>query len=254
MAGQTFWHLVTRLGEAQVLLPLALGLALLLWQRGSSPRLALGWIGWIAVVAAITTASKVAFLGWGVGSAALDFTGISGHAMFSAAIYPVLLRLLPAGRGRRAALWRALGVSAGVMLAALVAASRLMVDAHSLSEVVTGMALGLAASALTLRLATPADSPRAGLPRWVPALVATWLVLLPHGLPTLGTHALVTELALSLSGRSVPYVRRDLVRRTEDGSAPGTRPLRFDAATADPRSLAPRNDRPSGPHGGFHHS
>ena len=43
-----------------------------------------------------TTASKVAFIGWGLGLSALDFTGISGHAMIASAVYPLLLGTLAA--------------------------------------------------------------------------------------------------------------------------------------------------------------
>ena len=73
------WTFISRFGEAQILLPVALGLALLLWRRGDSSRLALAWTGWIVLVASITTVSKLAFIGWGVGSARRDFTGFSGH-------------------------------------------------------------------------------------------------------------------------------------------------------------------------------
>ena len=39
-------------------------------------------------------------IGWGIGWAPLDFTGFSGHAMFAAALMPLLLRLA-AGPGSR---------------------------------------------------------------------------------------------------------------------------------------------------------
>lgn len=84
------WRFITRLGEAQLLLPpLALVLAWFRWRLGARP-VVLAWTGAIGVAAFITTVTKVAFLGWGVGSAELDFTGISGHAMFAAAVLPVL--------------------------------------------------------------------------------------------------------------------------------------------------------------------
>lgn len=251
--GSPFWGFITRFGEAQILLPLAVGLAMLMWRRGASPRLALGWLGWIGVVAAITTASKLAFIGWGVGSAELDFTGISGHAMFAAAVYPVLLRLLPGGSSRQATLWRSLGVTAGVMFAALVALSRVMVQAHSLSEVLAGLALGLAASALTLRLATPSQARAAPMPGWMPAVVAAWLVVLPLSAPASITHGLVTELALTLSGRNLPYQRSDLQRRLGPAGRPAL-PGPFNAATADPRSPAPHTGNADAPHGASHRS
>ena len=42
-----------------------------------------------AAAALITTVTKVAFIGYEVGYAPLDYTGISGHAMFAAAVLPV---------------------------------------------------------------------------------------------------------------------------------------------------------------------
>jgi hypothetical protein len=45
----------------------------------------------IAMLAVVAT--KIAFLGWGIGSEALDFTGISGHAARATAIFPVLFYL-----------------------------------------------------------------------------------------------------------------------------------------------------------------
>ena len=91
-----FWHLLTRLGEAQILLPaMVLVTACLTWRHGPT-RLALGWLASTALAATITTLSKVAFIGYGVGLPALDFTGISGHAMFAAAVLPQLHACRPA--------------------------------------------------------------------------------------------------------------------------------------------------------------
>jgi membrane-associated phospholipid phosphatase len=223
------WHLITRLGEAQILLPIAIGVAWLLWRRGRSAHLALIWAGWVGVVAGITTFSKLAFLGWGVGSAQFDFTGVSGHAMFAAAIYPVLFRLLPGPARLAPLMWHTLTISAGLMLATLVAMSRVMVDAHSVSESVVGLALGLAASALTLRKLSPPSQRGLHLPRWAPAVVAAWLAVLPATAPASITHDLVIRMALSLSGRDAPYQRSDLQRR----AAQPLRSMPIDAAQAD---------------------
>ena len=90
----TFWHLVTRLGESGIVLPVAITAAIWLLVDSREPRSAWFWLVPLGVAASITTVTKLAFLGWGIGSATFNFTGISGHAMFSAAIYPVLLRIL----------------------------------------------------------------------------------------------------------------------------------------------------------------
>lgn len=210
-----YWVLISRFGEAQILLPMALGLALMLWRRGDSARLALAWVGWIVLVATITTVSKLAFIGWGVGSARWDFTGFSGHAMFAAAIYPVLLALLLGNGARHAAAWRGVGAGLGFGLAVLIAISRVVVNAHSVSEAVSGHLLGLLASAFSLRVAARSALPDRTLQGWVPAAAACWLLVTPVSAPASITHDLVTALALSLSGRDTPYQRSDLLLRLD---------------------------------------
>jgi membrane-associated phospholipid phosphatase len=134
-----YWPLLTRLGEMQLLVPAAL-IAIWRMHRDADARPLAGW--WLlslAVATLITTATKVAFIGWGVGSAWLNFTGISGHAMFAGAIFPVLMGAFAS----HAKLWMQRSVIAvGFGLAALVGLSRTMVDAHSVSEIVAGLLLG----------------------------------------------------------------------------------------------------------------
>src|ERR1700737_233610 len=103
------WYSITRLGGAGLTLPLALTIALWL-ALGYTWRLAAGWLAVIAAAVGIVALTKIAFLGWGVGVREWDFTGVSGHAMLSTAVYPValFLMLLPA----RPPL-RALGVALG---------------------------------------------------------------------------------------------------------------------------------------------
>lgn len=200
----SFWPFVTRLGEAQILLPAALAIAAWLAWRGGAARTAGRWLVAIGAAAALTTATKLAFIGWGAGSAALDFTGVSGHAMFAAATLPVLLRALARPGGRwppRSA------VAAGFALAAVVAVSRVVVDAHSTSEVVAGFALGGAASGAVL---AGAGFPPQPAPRWLPLLLAGWLATTPAGAPPSRTHGWVTHWALALSGHAAPYTRVDL--------------------------------------------
>lgn len=205
--GELLWPAITRLGEAQLLLP-AMGLALLaLARRPEGRALAGAWLATTLLAALLTAATKLAFIGWGLGWQALDFTGISGHAMFSAAILPPLTAVLaqvlaPAAPVRR-------GWSLGLALAALVAVSRVAVGAHSWSEVLAGLALGASASALA-RLAGPLPHtrlPHTRLARW-PALAL--LGLLPLAVawaPPSRTHDWVTRLALAASGRPVAHQR-----------------------------------------------
>ena len=203
-----FWAPLTRFGESGILLPVGLALAIWLATAARTLRPAVECLLPLAAAVLITTVSKVAFLGFGIGIAALDFTGFSGHAMFAAAIYPVLAFSL-LGRARPSAV--ALGVAAGYALALLVAASRIAVGAHSVSEALLGFLLGALASALTLQgLAHP---PRRAAPGVLLAGLAAWLMITPQAPPLLPSHSLVTRLALKLSDRQRPYTRADLHRR-----------------------------------------
>lgn len=205
--GPGFWLSLTRLGEAQILLPVMLALLGWLAWRGRHSRLALAWLLSTGLAALITTASKLAFIGYGIGWAAADFTGFSGHAMFAAAILPPLCGLAAAGRAGLAR-W---GVLLGCALAGVVALSRVAVQAHSWSETLLGLALGLAASALTLRLAQPL--PALGwAPRHLAGVLAAWALLAVSAAPPSRTHDWVTRLALAQSGRSQPYKRWQMHR------------------------------------------
>jgi membrane-associated phospholipid phosphatase len=202
-ASPDWWHLLTRLGEAQILLPAAAVAVLALLRRAPGRVLVAWWAGLLALAVALTTASKVAFIGWGLGSPALDFTGISGHAMFAAAVFPLLLGAMVPRLGGGAAP----AVAAGIALSLLVGVSRLQVQAHTLSEVVAGLALGGAVSAAVLwrtRL------PSVRISAWPALLVLLWFVATPTQAPPSRSHDMVTRLALSLSGHKVPYTRATL--------------------------------------------
>jgi membrane-associated phospholipid phosphatase len=202
---------ITRFGEAGIVLPIAFALAVWWLIAARSVRLASSWLVPLALAVAVTTASKIAFLGWGVGIASIDFTGFSGHAMFAAAIYPMLAFAMTAhwraaGRPHAAAL----AIGAGYVFAALVALSRVRVGAHSPSEAIAGFALGALASAAALWLAGHA---RRRLPvLWAGTALFVWLAVMPVEASPSRTHGMVTQLALALSGRSVPFQRADLHR------------------------------------------
>lgn len=215
------WHLLTRLGEAQLLLPLmALAVAWLLSRPGQA-RTALGWLAAVALAAALTTASKVAFIGYGWGLPALDFTGFSGHAMFAAAVLPPLLRLALGAGGLN------LAAATGYALAAAVAVSRVQVGAHSWSEVLAGYALGALASSAALMAGR---WPRLALAPAVPLVLAAVLAWGVAQAPASRTHDWVTRLALASSGRPMPYQRWMLQRRPAAGPA---------AAPTSPPTAAP---------------
>ncbi len=211
-----FWTVVTRLGEAQLLLPTALAIGGWFAMAGER-RSARLWLSLFALAFCLTTASKIAFIGWGLGIARLNFTGVSGHAMHAAAVLPLLMRCLTAGR-QRPIQW--LAVAAGVALAALVALSRTVIGAHSASESIAGFALGCAAAGSALALA---NVPHRPLPRWLLAALLAAQLLNPVAAPSLPTHDMVTRLALWVSGHERPYTRSIL---RQQGKCYGPSPAR----------------------------
>lgn len=211
-APSLFWHLLTRMGEMQIVLPAALLACLPLWREVTHRSLVRRWSLTLLLSITLTTVTKLAFIGWGVGIGVLNFTGISGHAMFATAVYPVLAVLMtshgPHGAQRLAAL-------AGIVLAWGVGLSRIVVGAHSVSEVIAGLVVGGAVSWVVLR---HRPWPRIARGPWMPLLVLVWLVVTPLESPQLHTHSAVTRLSLLLAGHDTPYTRAEMLRRLQGKS------------------------------------
>lgn len=186
------WRTLSALGDSRWLLPMAL--VLLITLPRSDASLKWRWLLAIAVTACVTLASKLAFMGWGIGIKSVHFTGFSGHAAMSSVVYPVVGVLL-AGPGKRA---RAIGLVIGALLATAIAWSRIPLHAHSLSEVIAGLALGLSCSTWALQAASPVG--RAPATAVVAAVLAG--MVLPLALPDVHTHQLVIALAKLISGRA----------------------------------------------------
>ncbi len=200
------WQLVSLFGESAYLLPCAVFLYLWLYWRGA-PGSARHWVLAFLPAALLVLASKLAFLGWGIGSEALNFTGFSGHAMMAASVLPVMFYLaVPAAWTRLG--WVAAG--AGVCLAFLVGVSRLALHAHSVSEVAGGLAVGLCVSLpFILRRTTP-HGPLAMVLAGV--ALASALVMPMTG--TVGaSHTLIQQLAMFLSGRDRTFQRGEWAMR-----------------------------------------
>lgn len=206
------WLLFSRLGEAQLLLPAMLAGLAWLWLVPATRPLAWRWAAAGLAATAVTTISKIAFIGYEFGIAAIDFTGFSGHAMYAALVLPVLARVAaPSARP-----WPPIATAAGFALAAAIAVSRVVVHAHSASEAASGFALGAAASVFALSHPARRGAP----PYWLAAGVAAWLLAMPFNAPRSRTHDWVTALSLELSGRPSPYTRREMHLRARVGSEP----------------------------------
>ncbi|AET89891.1 MULTISPECIES: phosphatase PAP2 family protein [Caballeronia] len=152
MESKVLWTL-SNLGDAALLLPLALVCAL--WLRSVDTRLALRWALLLAAGMGLVGLSKILYAGCGLEFSAIDMRMISGHTMLAASIYTVAGGLLFGALGGG---WYRLGAAGGLALAAAIGASRIMQDAHTPAEVVAGWMLGAAIAAMFL--ARVFDRPR----------------------------------------------------------------------------------------------
>ena len=200
------WLVITHLGAASLMLPMFMMVTAELWVAGQKSDL-LAWLLAMMAGVAIVLASKIAFIGWGWGSTSLDFTGISGHSMLASSIFPVWMGWLLAGPTRRFSLH---GVMLGLVIGAVVGWSRLILGAHSPSEVIAGWILGMAISLFAYKVM------RGRCPAQGWARLAGIILLLFAFSPSLSgylpTHRWEVGIALALSGHTHPYSRQRLHR------------------------------------------
>ena len=97
----------------------------------------------------------------------------------------------------------------GAVLAVLIGASQVLANAHSVSEVVLGCALGLSASLVTLKFVSTKIGVRTS------TVVLTFIfhaLCATIALPNVDTHALVTRIALFLGARNQTFDRNVWLR------------------------------------------
>ena len=199
------WLVITHLGAAGIMLPMLALITAELWLAGQQSAL-LTWMLAMTAGVVVVLAGKIAFIGWGWGSASLNFTGISGHTMLASSIFPVWMGWLLAGPTRRFSLY---GVMLGQAIGAVVGWSRLVLGAHSPSEVVLGWLLGLGISLVACK-AMKGQSPSPDWTRFAGMLLL--FAFSPSLSGYLPTHKWEVGIALTLSGHARPYVRQDLYR------------------------------------------
>lgn len=199
------WNGITALGGMGVMAPAAAAIALWL-AAGHCWRLALKWCALFGAGMALVVATKVAFIGWGIGIYSVQFAGFSGHAMRAAAIFPVALFVLlkNASAPRRRA-----GVAAGAAGAALIAASRVVVHAHPVSEALSGALLGFAVALVLFCHVRGARELTMNRPLVALSLCA---LLFTPTLAPVPTEQWMTQLALFASGHAQPFTHADWAR------------------------------------------
>lgn len=199
------WHRITAFADVGITVPAMLVLCgWLLAAR--SWRGALYWLACFWGGLGLVVISKIAFMGWGLGVFAWDFTGYSGHAMRAAALAPVALYLLPwHWLGRWSQAGRILGVLLGLSLGLLIAHSRIIVGAHSYSESLLGLLLGSACGLLVVAWLAR-QTPAVRVPPWLIALSFCALFFVPqHGAAP--TQSWLYGVAMQLSGKDRPFLR-----------------------------------------------
>lgn len=200
------WQVLTHMGSASLLLPMVLLMAAGFWMSGQR-RLVWVWLPALGLAAFLTLVSKILFMGWGIGSAALNFTGVSGHTVLAASVFPVLFVALSSRWLPRRPVW---GVVLGLCVAAGVAVSRVELGAHSASEVTVAWLIGLV---LTLR---SVPTLAVGLQPPILVRLAPWVLLLAvhtSSATYLPSHSWEVRLALWLSGHDQPFERHHLLQK-----------------------------------------
>jgi membrane-associated phospholipid phosphatase len=210
------WMILTQFGAASAILPMVPAVMLGLWREGRR-NVIITWALLLIVAIAIVLISKLAFLGWGLGIARLDFTGVSGHTMLATAILPVVFAWLPLPRH-----WSAVAIVMALVLVVLVGWSRLALGAHSLSEVLGGWMLGASVSAAALMAMRRTQPVTAVMPTQHWPIVMVLVLILGVNQPmakALPLHPWVERLALTISGHDHIFRRSDLRARIAKHSA-----------------------------------
>ena len=199
-----WWHVITHLGAAGLLLPVFAAQLVGLWP--AQRALAVRWALAVVMAASVAMLTKCLFWGWGLGIADLNFTGISGHALLATSIYPVLFRIHAPQNSPR---WQSIGFYLGLAVAVAVGISRIVLGAHSASEVWSAWVIGLLVSGGTVG-AIQGQQLHSALARLSPLVL---LLALNSGAATyLPSHDLEVKIALAISGRAKPFTRHQLLK------------------------------------------
>lgn len=169
-------HAVTDLGDAALLLPASVFLVayLLYFSTASVARI---WVSTLALCAFLTLFLKVTFFTCGATVPALDLHSPSGHTSLSMTFYGCAALMVSADKGRATQIAM---FAAGTLLVIAVAISRVLLHAHSPTEALLGLTIGIVCVAWFGRrfFALPPLS----LPwRWALAVVVL-LALVTHGM------------------------------------------------------------------------
>jgi len=186
------------MGDLEVALPLGAGLATWLLAAGAW-RTALRWGACFGAAVVLVGGTKIAYLGWGIDLAALEFKALSGHATVVTALYPFGAWVLLRHQGPTVA---AIALAGGLLFAATVAGLLVLRDEHTGAEAALGWLLGAAVSVAGVAWAKDLVGARLLPAIWwsLPVFaIAAW------SMQSAQVGYWMVRLALALSGNSRPY-------------------------------------------------
>jgi hypothetical protein len=192
------WKLIIDIGHSSVMLPLAAAIAAWLL-AGRASKMALAWCLMFAAGLSLVALSKIAFLGWDTAIPALQFKALSGHALCSTAVIPVLFFVV---LQRASIFWRTAGVVFGLLVSVGLGVLLVHFRFHTASEVIASFVLGTSISLGYMRLASTLPAPR--INQWTAPLSVMVFIVIFGLKPALINHRMV-GVALHLSGRDRPY-------------------------------------------------
>lgn len=199
--------ILTYFGDSMLLLPTAVIIAVLLYWKNDDRRVVLFWLLAFGCAGFIVSLSKIAFLGYGIGSARFNFTGFSGHSAMAATLWPVMLWLLS---GRLSNVWRGLALVVGYLIPLMVGISRLVLNYHSTSEVICGLILGFTLSTAFL-VSQRRIRPHGFSPVQLCIALLLPLLLIGHG-RIATTQQFLQRLSVQIAGIDHAWTREELLK------------------------------------------
>ena len=171
----TVFAFITDLGDSALLLPASAFLLGYCLDRGSRTEAAI-WASTLVICGAITLLLKIGLQACGTENQLINIHNPSGHASFSTTFYMCSAMMVSADKEERTKFF--LLIATG-MLALTIAASRIILNKHTVAEVALGLLIG-AASVVWFGWWNAGKS--AALP-WQPLISAVILLaLVTHGL------------------------------------------------------------------------
>lgn len=193
------WMNVINLGDTGIMIPAVAAIATWLI-TGHAWRMALWWLIIFWAGFSLVVASKIAFLGWGLGIRLLDFKALSSHAMLSSSVAPVLFYLI---LQRAPIIVRVTGITLGVVFGVVMGFCLVGFHFHTVSETIGGFVLGCFVSLGFIWMSSSLTSPRPNF--WLVPFAIFTFVCVWYIRPSTVAYLIVKAAALYLSGHDEPY-------------------------------------------------